>query len=83
MLEKQEDSLKGLVGKLNTACDMHDWDGVKRVARIMQARFEPVGDMQYGAKRLFERMDEWSQITHGTVDTQKLLEILVEEGVMQ
>lgn len=77
-----EASLEELVGKLNTALAYKDYDGAQRIALIMAGRFSPLGDLGYAAKRLFERMGEWSEIKDGSVDTLKLLEVLREEGVM-
>lgn len=74
-------SLQELVDKLNQAVTERDYDGIKRCARMMQSRFSNVGDLTYPAKRLFERMEEWSKIEKGSVDTVKMLEILREEGV--
>lgn len=74
-------SLQELVDKLNDAVTERDYDGIKRCARMMQSRFSRVTDLSYPAKKLFERMDEWSNIEKGSVDTVKMLEILKEEGV--
>jgi KaiC/GvpD/RAD55 family RecA-like ATPase len=74
-------SLQELVEKLNWAVTERDYDSIKRCARMLGARFDKVGDLSYAAQRLFLRMDEWSKIKEGSVDTVKMLEILREEGV--
>lgn len=75
-------TLEELVLKLNKAVNNRDYDGIKRCARLLQKRFVGLGDLSYPAKRLFERMDDWSNIKEGSVDTVKLMQVLKEEGAL-